>query len=381
MNTGAYPFGLSVFFPARNEASNIEHAVMEAEAVLHGLFRKDDYEIIIVDDGSIDGTGEIAESIAARESRVRVIHHSENLGYGAALKTGILAAQKEFVFWSDADMQFDMRDLKKLLPYAESRNAVLGFRESRKDPFIRKIYARGWNILNRILFDLSVRDIDCAFKLFRRETLLSIPVYSNGAMASAEILMRLKRNGVSFAEVPVGHRERAAGRASGAKPSVVFRAFREMMQIYWGDHERGGNDAASQAMRFASVGLLNTAVDFFSYVYMTRLIPFFAARIILAKIVSFGFGTATSLKFNHSWTFGMKGKLTLAEAARFYSVAGISLVVNAISMYVFADLLHLNDIIAAGLSTVATFSWSFIASRLWVFTGTSAHPRRLALEQ
>jgi glycosyltransferase involved in cell wall biosynthesis len=172
------------------------------------------YEIIIVDDGSTDRTRQIAEELAEEYKNVRVISHEKNLGYGAALRTGLAAARMQYVFFTDADLQFDIIELQNLLIHIPHYEVVIGYRAPRQDPALRLLNARGWNLLNRALFGLRVRDIDCAFKIFKRTLVRICILQSQGAMINAEILVKLKREGVRMKEVPVSHMPRTAGLAN-----------------------------------------------------------------------------------------------------------------------------------------------------------------------
>jgi len=235
---------LSISFPAYNEEANIEKSVREAIRVASAL--TDDFEVVVVDDGSKDKTGEIIDRLAAEDSRVRVIHHNPNQGYGAAVWDGLKAGTKDLIFFTDADLQFDLSEIGKLVeaigalevqpqrdPEVEPRiDAVLGYRNPRVDPFMRKLNAFGWKMLNRITFGLKVRDVDCAFKLFRREVFEKVQPTSRGAMFSAELLIRMQRAGLKWAEVPVKHLPRIAGSPTGAKLSVILRAFKEYAMVW-----------------------------------------------------------------------------------------------------------------------------------------------------
>lgn len=224
---------LSLFFPAYNEEENIAATVAEAQAIAEKV--SDDYEIIIVNDGSKDKTGDIADALALKDARIKVVHHHPNQGYGAAVWSGVQVATKEHVFFTDADLQFDIQELSKLVEYVDTHDVIIGYRAKRRDPFMRLVNAKGWNILNRILFGLKVKDIDCAFKLFKRAVIKDIPVQSRGAMLSAELLIRLARQGIVFKEIPVTHLPRRMGSPTGAKPAVIIRAFKEMIKMYRGD--------------------------------------------------------------------------------------------------------------------------------------------------
>jgi glycosyltransferase involved in cell wall biosynthesis len=226
---GSAPPSVTVFFPCYNEQGNVAKVAAEADAVLKGIGA--DYEIILVDDGSTDDTGRIADEIAVANRRVRVVHHGHNRGYGAALQSGIRAATKDLVFYSDGDGQFDLNELPPLLPLLRRYDIVIGYRLNRQDPWSRKIMGWLWTRLTCLLFSLKVRDIDCAFKLFKREVFDHITMESTGALISTEILARLSRAGYTIAERGVHHRPRTAGRQTGANPRVILRAFVELLKL------------------------------------------------------------------------------------------------------------------------------------------------------
>jgi glycosyltransferase involved in cell wall biosynthesis len=224
---------LSYFFPAHNEEDNLEGLVTEALAALPSL--AETFEIVIVNDGSRDETGRIADALtAANPGLVRAVHHPTNRGYGAALLSGFRAAQHEFVAFTDGDRQFRVADLGRLVERMEGPDrpdVVVGFRIKRADPLVRTLYARAYRLANRIFFGLKVRDVDCACKLFRREALAGIAIESGGAFFSAELLIKLRAAGRSVVEVGVPHHPRTAGSPTGAKPSVVFRAVRDFWRL------------------------------------------------------------------------------------------------------------------------------------------------------
>jgi glycosyltransferase involved in cell wall biosynthesis len=234
---------LSYFFPAHNEEANLEGLVAEALATLPSL--AETFEIIIVNDGSRDATGRIADELtAANPGTVRAVHHPTNLGYGAALRSGFRAAAYEHVAFTDGDRQFHVADVGRLIDrMAESDrpDVVVGYRIKRADPIVRTIYARCYRLANRIFFGLKVRDVDCACKVFRREALDGIGVESGGAFFSAELLIKLRAAGRTLAEVGVPHYPRTAGSPTGAKPSVIFRAVRDFWFLrlrMWSNRER-----------------------------------------------------------------------------------------------------------------------------------------------
>ena len=164
-----------------------------------------DFEIIVVDDGSKDQTGVIVEALARLRRGIRVIHHPVNRGYGAALKTGFAAATKEFCFYMDSDGQFDIRDLGKLLPMLNEYDGVFGYRMQRRDSWMRKVNAWGWNLLVRFVFNLKVRDIDSGFKIFHTDYFRQIQLETHGALMPTELVYKFARAGYTHAEVGVKH--------------------------------------------------------------------------------------------------------------------------------------------------------------------------------
>ena len=220
---------ISVFFPCYNEQDNVTRTVEQALAVLEKACA--DFEVIIVDDGSSDATGQIADEIAARNSRVKVVHHPANRGYGAALKSGFNAATKELVFYTDGDGQFDIGEMPPLLPLISRYDIISCYRLNRQDSLVRKINAWCWTKLVCLLFGMKIRDIDCAFKLYKREIFDNIKLSSTGALIDAEILARAVRRGYTVTQKGVHHYPRMAGAQTGANLRVILRAFKELFKL------------------------------------------------------------------------------------------------------------------------------------------------------
>jgi glycosyltransferase involved in cell wall biosynthesis len=221
---------ISVFFPCYNEQDNVARTVENALAVLRKLDA--DFEVIIVDDGSSDETARIADRLAARQSAVKVVHHPTNLGYGAALQSGFNAATKQLIFYTDGDGQFDIAEMPPLLPLMDQYDIVSCYRLNRRDSIIRKINAWCWTKLVCLLFGLKIRDIDCAFKLYKSEIFKDMKLQSTGALIDAEILARAARKGYTITQNPVHHYPRTAGRQTGANLRVILRAFKELFRLY-----------------------------------------------------------------------------------------------------------------------------------------------------
>jgi glycosyltransferase involved in cell wall biosynthesis len=226
-------YSLSVFFPCYNESGNITTLTENAVHTLSRLV--DDYEIVLVNDASTDNTGAIADELAKRFSRVRVVHHPANKGYGGAVWTGLKQATKDAVFFSDGDGQFDLSELDKFLPeLTDPSVAVVGYRIKRADPFHRKVFAFMWGrVLLRALLGIKLRDLDCAFKLFHTRHFETMQPECGGAMVTAEIIYKLRQRGVQFKQIGVNHYPRKHGTQTGGSLKVIVRAFRELSRTYW----------------------------------------------------------------------------------------------------------------------------------------------------
>ena len=221
---------ISLVFPMFDEEQNVGPLLASALALAPRL--ADAFEIIVVDDGSRDGSAAVVERQRRLDPRVRLLRHPTNVGYGAALRSGLRAARGDLVFFTDADLQFDLREIESLLAHARDFDIVAGYRARRRDPWRRRVLAFGWAALVRALFGLRVRDIDCAFKVFRRPVLDALPIESIGAFVNTELLLRARGEGFRIREVPVTHHPRFAGRAKGATPRVIGRALVELATLY-----------------------------------------------------------------------------------------------------------------------------------------------------
>ncbi len=222
--------GLTIVLPCFNEAENIADAIRYATTAAERCATA--HEIVVVDDGSSDATAAIAAGFASRDRRVRLVVHTGNQGYGDALRSGIAAAQMPWVLLTDADLQFDLDELEDFLPCAAQADLVVGWRILRQDPLHRRVNAAAWNWLVRRAFALPVRDVDCAFKLIRRDLLERCDLRATGAMISTELLIQCLAAGGRLEQLGVHHRARVAGQQSGASPRVVARAFRELAALH-----------------------------------------------------------------------------------------------------------------------------------------------------
>ncbi|MBI3251733.1 MAG: glycosyltransferase family 2 protein [Candidatus Omnitrophica bacterium] len=222
---------LTLFFPCYNEAANV--GVMIADAVKIGEEYGVDYEVLVVDDGSRDDSAEIVRRAAAKNPRVRLLQHPENRGYGAALRTGLENAQKDLVFLTDGDNQFQLADIEKLFSKIDSCDVVVGYRINRQDKSYRRLNGFLWTRLTRLLFGLPVRDVDCAFKLFKHKTLENLELKSNHLLIHAEILARIQKKGFRIEEIGVTHYPRTAGKATATALGAILKTFGELFKLYW----------------------------------------------------------------------------------------------------------------------------------------------------
>ncbi len=221
---------ISLVIPAYNEATVISQAVREAETALRGLF--DTFEILVVDDGSVDRTANTVEELLPLATHTRLIRHDINKGYGAALRTGFEAARFELIAFTDADCQFDLSDLSLLAGLANDYPVVAGYRVNRKDTWRRRFFSWGYNRLARTLLGTQVRDVDCALKVFRREVLAQLIPESRGFFVNTEMMTRVRQRGFRVAEHPVTHRPRASGESKVSLREIPRTAMR-LLRFWW----------------------------------------------------------------------------------------------------------------------------------------------------
>jgi len=218
---------ISAVMPAFNEEANLEQSVGRMAAALAAQSRA--FEVIVVDDGSRDGTAVVLERLKAIVPSLRVVRHPVNRGYGAALRSGFAAARYPWVFLMDADNQFNPADVAALLARAADADIVAGYRRQRRDPLPRRLNAWAFFTLVTILFGRLARDVNCAFKLMRRELLDRMELHSEGALINTEVLVLARQLRARLVEVPIPHYPRTSGRQTGANLRVVFRAFSELL--------------------------------------------------------------------------------------------------------------------------------------------------------
>jgi glycosyltransferase involved in cell wall biosynthesis len=221
---------LSVFFPAYYDEKNIGKVVDKAVEVLEELQLKD-YEITIIEDGSPDKTAETADALAAKYPKVKVIHHKVNMGYGATLYEGFTSAKMDYVFYTDGDNQFDLDELKKFVSLVPYSDMVVGYRKKKQYSPYRKLTSFIYNILLRSAFDIDYIDIDCAFKLFKRDLFDKITVSTKDAFIDAEIMIKAHLLNYTSTELGVKHLPRVDGVSTAARPSIIFRTIFEIYEF------------------------------------------------------------------------------------------------------------------------------------------------------
>jgi glycosyltransferase involved in cell wall biosynthesis len=221
--------GVSIVIPAYNEQGSVGGTIERVSAAASSLGAP--CQIIVVNDGSRDDTGTVVRSLQAGIPRLELVEHFPNRGYGGSLRAGFAAAAHDWIAFLPGDNQFDPMELPRLIERASEADIVSGYRADRQDAAIRKLIAFGWNIAVTVFFGRLCRDIDCGFKLFRRDLLEHARVESNGAMIDTELLAGAKARGFVIANIPVTHLARTAGQPTGANVRVILRAFGDLVRF------------------------------------------------------------------------------------------------------------------------------------------------------
>jgi len=225
---------LSVFFPAYNEEKNIKDTILKAKSVLENLDLKD-WEILIVNDGSNDKTGEVVQGLAKRDKRVKLLGHKINRGYGAALKTGFYNSRFDWIVFTDSDGQFDFSEIEKFFRRQVETKAdlVIGYYKKRAVSFYRIWGSKLWELSIFLFFGLRVKDVDCGFKLISKKVIDKIPRLEaeRGPFISSELLIKAKTAGFKIVEIPVSHFPRKEGQATGASLKVILSGFRDLVKL------------------------------------------------------------------------------------------------------------------------------------------------------
>jgi len=229
---GATRPSISVFFPAYNDGGTIPSMVLTALMTLKTL--ADDYEVIVVDDGSSDYTPQVLDELACRYPELRVIHHPRNTGYGGALRTGFSSATKDLIFYTDGDAQYDPREMVRLYEvWSDQVDFVNGFKISRSDPLHRVIIGRVYHWTVRLAFDLHLRDVDCDFRLMRRSVFDTVRLQSDSGVICVELMKKVQDAGFRIAEVPVHHYHRAYGKSQFFNFRRIWRTAVQLWALWW----------------------------------------------------------------------------------------------------------------------------------------------------
>ncbi|MBM3205642.1 glycosyltransferase family 2 protein [Candidatus Shapirobacteria bacterium] len=225
---------ISVFLPAYNEEKMLAQTTRKVNEILQKI--AGDYEIIIINDGSKDKTGQIADKLASQNKKIKVVHHHPNRGYGAAVKSGTYAARYPWIVLFDSDGQFDFQEITKLLKKQKETNAdiVWGYVLDRKVPLTRKINTLLWRTVVMLVFGLRVKWIDCGFRLFRKEVVQKIPKLESerGAFISSEFLIKAKKAGFKIVQVMVHHYPDIGGGSTGADLKVIIKSFGDLFKLW-----------------------------------------------------------------------------------------------------------------------------------------------------
>ena len=254
--------GLSVFFPAYNDSGTIASLVITALQTARRL--TPDFEVIVVNDGSADATGEIADELARTYPEVRVVHHPRNRGYGGALRSGFAAATRELVFYTDGDAQYDPAEMETLwAALTDDVDLVNGYKISRSDPIHRIVIGRAYHHTVKLLFGLRVRDVDCDFRLMRRAIFERVSLYKSSGVICLEMMKKIQDAGFRIAEVPVHHDHRTHGRSQFFNFRRLFKTAVDVGRLWFtlvvrGDDRRAavtaGHPAASTGPRAGDSG-------------------------------------------------------------------------------------------------------------------------------
>lgn len=223
---------LSVFFPFWNEEENVERVVKKAMPIVKKISKK--WEMLLIDDGSTDKTGDICKKMTSLDSNIKAISYARNRGYGGALRVGFQNSKYKYIVFTDGDGQFDFSEITKFIDKIDDYDLVIGYREVRRDNLVRHMLMNMLRIWDLVFFNFRFKDIDCGFKMFRKTAIDKItPLRSEGAMITTEILAKTRRQGLTIAQVPVKHYPREFGEQNGANLSVIVRAVLESLILWW----------------------------------------------------------------------------------------------------------------------------------------------------
>jgi glycosyltransferase involved in cell wall biosynthesis len=223
---------ISVFFPAYNDAGTIASMVVLADRTLRKV--TDDYEIIVVNDGSTDHTAQVLSELEGHYPRLRVVNHPTNLGYGSALRTGFASATKDLIFYTDGDAQYDVREMERLVPVmTDDVDIVNGYKISRSDPKHRILIGLIYCWIVKLAFGIRIKDVDCDFRLVRRSCYNRVRLFSTSGTICVEMIKSFQDAGLRFAEAPVHHYHRAYGKSQFFNFRRLFKTFVDLSRLWW----------------------------------------------------------------------------------------------------------------------------------------------------
>ena len=232
---------ISVFLPVFNEGENIEKSVLSIKKYLEKRFGE--FEILVISDGSTDNTNRIVEGLSKKDKRIKLFTRKKRLGYGAGLRAGFAHSTKDLIFYTDGDIQFNIKDMDKLLPFLDKYDIVSAWRIKRRDPWMRVFVADVYNFLVRILFGLKIRDIDSSFKLYKKEVFNKMKLVTNTGLTDAEVLIKAQKQGFKIGQIGVKHYPRLHGQTlfevgvrnkffAFVRPKVIVDILREMKTLW-----------------------------------------------------------------------------------------------------------------------------------------------------
>lgn len=225
---------ISVFLPTYNESEIIKEVVWNTKNILEQKFET--WELIVVNDGSIDNTSEIVSEISSTDKRVKLVNHKINKGYGASLQTGFYTSKYPWIAFTDSDGQFDFNEISNFIKTQEDTDAdlVIGYYKQRRVTVGKKITSKLWEAMVFIFFGLKVRDVDCGFKLISKKVINEIPKLESerGAFISSELLIKAKKKGFKIVEIPVTHYPRTKGSGTGRNLNVIFKSFVDLFRLW-----------------------------------------------------------------------------------------------------------------------------------------------------
>ena len=222
---------ITVFFPLYNDEATVEKLVNDTLSLLESI--ANEYELILVNDGSIDNTGAICSRLANENAKIKVIQHERNKGYGAALKAGFTNATKELVFYTDGDGQYNVKELSELLPYIHEADVVTGYKIKRSDPIYRKVLGKVYHWIAKFFFNLKVKDIDCDFRLLKRSIFNNITLESDSGVICVEMMKKIQGAGYRIKEVPVHHYPRLSGRSQFFRVKNILKVMVGLGEQWW----------------------------------------------------------------------------------------------------------------------------------------------------